>query len=76
MECPHCHQTLPVLFCSECGKTPGPAVIAASVELIETIQEKEDTSDFSERTVCSDGNCISIINEKVVISAGNLTGTT
>jgi|OpeIllAssembly_1097287.scaffolds.fasta_scaffold274784_2 predicted amidophosphoribosyltransferase len=69
MECPHCHQTLPFLLCSKCGEeTPKTSRYCSQCGTsIETVQEKKaEGSDFSDRTVCSDGNCIGIINEKGV----------
>ena len=69
MECPHCHQTLPFLLCSKCGKeTPGASRYCAQCgTLIAPIQEKRGEGvDISDRTACSDGTCIGIINEKGV----------
>ena len=69
MECPHCHETLPFLVCSKCGKeTPGASRYCSQCgTLIEPIQEKKiEDHDFSERTACSDGTCIGIINDKGV----------
>ncbi len=73
MKCPHCKQDIgggkcsscgsevfeESLFCHRCGmklETP-PADHAP--------KEKEgDGIDFSQRILCSDGNCIGVINEK------------
>jgi hypothetical protein len=69
MECPHCHQTLSFLLCSNCGKeTPEASRYCNQCgRLMETIQKKRvEEHDFSDRTACSDGTCIGIINEKGV----------
>ena len=54
-ECPECHESVPLegRFCHQCG---------AQMPQQESAQFEE--SDFSERTLCSDGTCIGIINEK------------
>jgi hypothetical protein len=59
-ECPECHESAPLeaRFCCQCG---------AEMPLPESAAESgEDTVDFSERTLCSDGACIGVINEKGV----------
>ncbi len=73
MKCPHCDRDIgggkcsscgsevfeESLFCHRCGKKleTRPADPASA--------EKEgDGIDFSKRTLCSDGNCIGVINEK------------
>ena len=69
MECPHCHQTLPFLLCSKCGKeTPGTSRYCSQCgTLIEAATEKKtEEDDFSNRRLCSDGTCIGVINEKGV----------
>ncbi len=72
MKCPHCGQELggrkcsscgsalleESLFCHRCGagvETPSSPAPAA--------REEEDI-DFSRRLLCSDGNCIGVINEQ------------
>jgi len=67
MECPHCHQTLPFLLCSKCGKETLEASRYCSQcgTLIEAATEKKtEEDDFSNRRLCSDGTCIGVINEK------------
>jgi len=70
MECPHCHQTLPFLLCSKCGKETLEASRYCSQcgAPIEGVTEKriEEEDDFSNRRLCSDGTCIGVINEKGV----------
>ena len=67
MKCPHCGEALPSILCPECkGEIPEKSrhccwcgsPIAAEAEPAE--------SDFSERQLCSDGNCIGTINENGV----------
>lgn len=70
MECPHCHQSLPFLTCSACGKEmPAESRYCnqCGVQTERITQEKaEEKDDFLDRKLCSDGTCIGIINEKGV----------
>jgi len=65
MKCPHCGETLASILCAECGgeNLDGSVYCCRCGKPIRT-QTVE--SDFSERTPCSDGNCIGTINEKGV----------
>lgn len=61
-ECPECHESVPLegKFCHLCGvEMPPPESVAG---------DGADVTDFSERTLCSDGTCIGVINEKGVCS--------
>ena len=62
MKCPHCDGMLSFVVCPECrGETPeGSLYCCRCGKMI----RKEEKVDFSERTLCSDGNCIGTINEK------------
>ena len=62
MKCPHCGGILSFIVCPECGgETPeGSLHCCRCGKMI----KKEEKVDFSERTLCSDGNCIGTINEK------------
>jgi len=67
MECPHCHQAIPSLFCSECGKEiPEKSLYCCWCGKPIKVKGEEEEMDFSQRTLCSDGNCIGVINEKGV----------
>ncbi|MGQ9695448.1 MAG: double zinc ribbon domain-containing protein [Thermodesulfobacteriota bacterium] len=72
MKCPHCGQSLGDQKCSACGtellpasnfchqcgtslKTTAPSAVVVA---------EEEEIDFSKRILCSDGNCIGVINEK------------
>ena len=69
MECPHCRQILPSLICPACGEeTPqGSAYCSKCGVRIEKGQgQGKEEIDLSERTLCSDGNCIGVINEQGV----------
>lgn len=70
MKCPHCHEVLPSHLCSECGKEIPEKTLYCCwcgkpvKEKVEEVQEGQN--DFSQRTLCSDGNCIGVINERGV----------
>ncbi len=69
MECPHCHQMLPSLICPACGgETPQDSAYCSRCgNRIEKGQgQGKEEIDLSERTLCSDGNCIGVINEQGV----------
>ena len=73
MKCPHCDQDIgggkcsscgsevfeESLFCHRCGMKleTHPAAPASG-------EKESDGVDFSKRILCSDGNCIGVINEK------------
>jgi hypothetical protein len=63
MKCPHCHETLPFMLCSECqGEIPEKSAYCCWCgSAVKT--KREEQTDFSERILCSDGNCIGVINE-------------
>jgi hypothetical protein len=56
--CPHCRAEVleESLFCHRCGRS---LETAAPLPLVEG-----DEIDFSRRILCSDGNCIGVINEQ------------
>ncbi len=72
MKCPHCGQgigarTCPScraevleesLFCHRCG------LRLEKEESLQSPSEKEEDIDFSRRILCSDGNCIGVVDEK------------
>ena len=68
MKCPHCGQMLPFLLCTECGAE----IPAGSLYCCQcgkpVKQEREEKVDSSDRTPCSDGNCIGTINENGICS--------
>ncbi len=71
MNCPQCGAVLPTVLCPECGEeTPEKSHYCCGcgrpvkVEKVERKTEKKEEDDFSQRTLCSDGNCIGVINEK------------
>ena len=62
MKCPHCNEIIPFILCSECsGEIPEKSLYCCWCGNRMKVEEKVD---FSERTLCSDGNCIGTINEK------------
>jgi predicted amidophosphoribosyltransferase len=68
MECPHCHQPLPSLLCPQCGaRTPEDSLFCFQCgKPVQKEKKGDDEVDFSQRVLCSDGNCIGIINEQRV----------
>ena len=60
-QCPDCDEEIPVFgkFCCYCGS--GLEDLNA-----EEPDQNTGTMDFSERTLCSDGTCIGVINERGV----------
>ena len=66
MECPHCHQSLPFLLCSECGsQTPEESHFCCNCgKPVRKEERVEKEMDLSERILCRDGNCIGVINER------------
>jgi len=66
MKCSHCGGMLPFLLCSECGaETPSGSLYCFQCG---KPVKKEEKVDVSERTLCSDGNCIGTINENGICS--------
>jgi hypothetical protein len=65
MKCPRCDETLPFDLCPDCsGEIPEKSLYCCWCgHPIQRIQREEET-DFSERKLCSDGNCIGVINEQ------------
>jgi hypothetical protein len=71
MKCPRCSQEISnrqcsfcgsevlveSLFCHRCGRKLEMTVTAPDAR-----EEGEESVDFSRRTLCSDGNCIGVIN--------------
>jgi hypothetical protein len=68
MECPHCRQALPFLHCSECGgETPEGSLFCFKCgKPVKHEESGEKEMDVSERVLCSDGNCIGVMNEQGV----------
>ena len=69
MKCPHCGETLPFQICPKCGgETPEKSLYCCycsnAMKPDEGTKVEEKETDISDRTLCSDGNCIGIINEK------------
>ncbi len=70
MKCPHCGQNIGVKVCPGCGSE----VLEESLfchrcgQKLEKPQVQSQATgeelDFSRRTLCSDGNCIGVINEQ------------
>ena len=72
MKCPHCNQELggrncpacgsvvldESIYCHHCGDKLPPEISGPS------ISEEKEESDFSHRILCSDGNCIGVVNEQ------------
>jgi hypothetical protein len=65
MNCLHCNEPLPFILCSECqGEIPEGSLYCCWCGHPQKREEVE--VNFSERKLCSDGNCIGIINEQGV----------
>jgi hypothetical protein len=62
MKCPHCDGIIPSILCPECNREI-PEKSLFCCQCGHSIESKEET-DFSERLLCSDGNCIGVINEQ------------
>ena len=75
MECPNCQFELPSRECPECSKEIsvfGKFCSYCGTKLPEKTDFKEEggetPDDFSSRVLCSDGNCIGVINAQGVCS--------
>jgi hypothetical protein len=65
MKCPRCSETLPFVLCKECqGEIPEGSLYCCRCGHPVKRETVEAKVDFSERTLCSDGNCIGVINEQ------------
>jgi len=65
MKCPRCDEALPFILCPECqGEIPEKSLYCCWCGHL--IEKEEGEIDFSERKLCSDGNCIGVINEQGV----------
>ncbi len=64
MRCPRCNEILPSNTCPDCGAEilEGSLYCSWCGHAI----PKEEETDFSDRRLCSDGNCIGVINEQGV----------
>jgi len=73
MKCPECHSTLPSRKCPECDESIPVfgkfcCYCGSAVPDLADNERDEGTIDFSNRILCSDGNCIGVINEHGVCS--------
>jgi hypothetical protein len=67
MKCPHCNETLPFVLCPQCqGEIPEKSLYCCWCGRPMEKEKEEGEGDFSERKLCSDGNCIGVINEQGV----------
>ncbi|MBW1742313.1 MAG: hypothetical protein JRJ47_02625 [Deltaproteobacteria bacterium] len=67
MKCIHCDADLPSRECSECHESvplEGRFCHHCGAEMPQQEATQFEGTSFSERTLCSDGNCIGIVNEK------------
>jgi hypothetical protein len=65
MKCPHCNEPLPFILCPECQEEiPERSLYCCWCGHPQKQEEVE--VNFSERELCSDGNCIGVINEQGV----------
>jgi len=65
MKCPRCDEALPFILCPECqGEIPEKSLYCCWCG--HPIKKEEGEIDFSGRKLCSDGNCIGVINEQGV----------
>jgi hypothetical protein len=64
MKCPRCNEALPSFSCPDCGgDIPEKSLYCCWCG--HPIRREEE-SDFSDRKLCSDGNCIGVVNEQGV----------
>lgn len=81
MKCPHCQEELPARECPQCGEkiptfgkfccycgTDLADLDAPNPDIDADTESGEGGLDFSKRILCSDGNCIGVINEQGVCS--------
>lgn len=73
MKCPHCDVDLPSRECPECHESvllEGRFCHHCGADMpqqeSQQLEDAVEDADFSERTLCSDGTCIGVINEKGV----------
>ena len=65
MKCPRCDEPLPFILCLDCGgEIPEKSLYCCWCG--HPVKKMVSEVDFSERTLCSDGNCIGVINEQRV----------
>lgn len=65
MKCHRCDEILPFVLCPECkGEAPEKSHFCCWCG--HPIPTGEQAVDFSQRILCSDGNCIGVINEEGV----------
>jgi hypothetical protein len=67
MKCPHCDAEIPSRECPVCHKealVEGKFCHHCGAGMPQETSAPFEDADFSERTLCSDGNCIGVINEK------------
>jgi hypothetical protein len=65
MKCLRCGEPLPFVLCPECGgETPEDSHYCCRCGKPIRKDKDKGEEDFSERTPCSDGNCIGTINEE------------
>jgi len=62
MKCPHCGETFPFMLCPGCQKEI-PEKSAFCCWCGNPVEMEKEETDFSQRILCSDGNCIGVINE-------------
>ncbi len=68
MKCARCEESFPSILCRECNEEILEKSRFCSWCGHPVITEVEE-GDFSSRIVCSDGNCIGVINEQGVCNA-------
>lgn len=68
MQCEKCGDEIPTVVCPACRATVarlGPFCYLCGVSLSQPEEGEEPTGmDFAKRILCSDGNCIGVINEE------------
>lgn len=67
MKCPRCEERLPSILCRECNEEilEKSRFCSWCGRPVATVTEVEG-GDFSSRILCSDGNCIGVVNEQGV----------